>query len=87
MNETEALGMNLVEGNLNLNSLQKKEGEKKMERLWKFIKDEEGLETVEWGVMLFLIVAGMAAVVGTLGDRIVELFNDVVVELGGTATP
>ena len=78
--------MNLVEGNLNLNSSQKK-GEKKMERLWKFIKDDEGLETVEWGVMLFLIVAGMAAVVGTLGDRIVELFNDVVVELGGTATP
>ena len=59
-----------------------------MERLWNFIKDEEGLETVEWGVMLFLIVAGMATVVGTLGDRIVELFEDVVEELGGgTATP
>ena len=76
--------MNLVEGNLNLNSLQKKEGEKKMEKLWSFIKDEEGLETVEWGVMLFLIVAGMATVVGLLGDRIVELFNEVLTELGGT---
>ena len=73
--------MNLVEGNLNLNSLQKKEGEKKMEKLWSFIKDEEGLETVEWGVMLFLIVAGMAAVVGTLGERIVALFQQVVAEL------
>ena len=72
--------MNLVEGNLNLNSSQKK-GEKKMERLWKFIKDEEGLETVEWGVMLFLIVAGMATVVGLLGDRIVALFQQVLAEL------
>jgi Flp pilus assembly pilin Flp len=74
--------MNLVEGNLNLNSSQKK-GEKKMERLWNFIKDEEGLETVEWGVMLFLIVTGLALVVGTLGDRLVVLFESVVTELGG----
>ena len=74
--------MDLVEGNLNLNSSQKK-GEKKMERLWKFIKDDEGLETVEWGVMLFLIVTGLALVVGTLGDRLVVLFESVVTELGG----
>jgi Flp pilus assembly pilin Flp len=52
-----------------------------MERLWKFIKDEEGLETVEWGVMLFLIVAGMAAAVGALGDRIIVLFQQVLAEL------
>ena len=74
--------MNLVEGNLNLNSSQKK-GEKKMERLWKFIKDDEGLETVEWGVMLFLIVAGLAAVVGAVGDQLIVLFNQVLGELGG----
>jgi len=72
--------MNLVEGNLNLNSSQKK-GEKKMERLWNFIKDEEGLETVEWGVMLFLIITGLAIVVGTLGDKIVSIFNQVLAEL------
>ena len=54
----------------------------KMERLWKFIKDEDGLETVEWGVMLFLIITGLAVVVGTLGDRIVAIFNQVLAELG-----
>jgi len=72
--------MNLVEGNLNLNSSQKK-GEKKMERLWNFIKDDEGLETVEWGVMLFLIVAGMVAVVTTLGTTIMNIFNQIIGEL------
>jgi Flp pilus assembly pilin Flp len=74
--------MNLVEGNLNLNSSQKK-GEKKMERLWKFIKDDEGLETVEWGVMLFLIVTGLVAVVGFLGTRLAALFQQVLTLLGG----
>ena len=52
-----------------------------MERLWNFIKDEEGLETVEWGVMLFLIITGLAIVVGTLGDKIVSIFNQVLAEL------
>jgi Flp pilus assembly pilin Flp len=75
--------MDLVEGNLNLNSSQKKKGEKKMEKLWNFIKDEDGLETVEWGVMLFLIVAGLAAVVGAVGDQLIVLFNQVLGELGG----
>ena len=52
-----------------------------MERLWNFIKDEEGLETVEWGVMLFLIVAGMVAVVTTLGTTIMNIFNQIIGEL------
>ena len=54
-----------------------------MEKLWNFIKDEDGLETVEWGVMLFLIVAGLAAVVGAVGDQLIVLFNQVLGELGG----
>jgi len=73
--------MRLRESNFNLTSSRKKEGEKKMERLWNFIKDEEGLETVEWGVMLFLIITGLAIVVGTLGDKIVSIFNQVLAEL------
>ena len=52
-----------------------------MEKLWSFIKDEEGLETVEWGVMLFLIVAGMVAVVTTLGTTIMNIFNQIIGEL------
>ena len=54
-----------------------------MERLWNFIKDDEGLETVEWGVMLFLIVTGLVAVVGFLGTRLAALFQQVLTLLGG----
>ena len=49
-----------------------------------FFKNEEGLETVEWGVMLFLIVAGLVTIVGLLGDEIYDIFANVLTELGGT---
>ena len=52
-----------------------------MEMIKKFIKDEEGLETVEWGVMLFLIVAGLVAIVTTLGTTIQGIFQSIIDEL------
>jgi len=51
----------------------------------RFFKNEEGLETVEWGVMLFLIIVGLVAVVTALGGTLRGLFNQVIVLLGGTA--
>jgi len=48
-----------------------------------FFKNEEGLETVEWGVMLFLIITGLVAIVVTLGGRIAAIFQSIVTELGG----
>jgi Flp pilus assembly pilin Flp len=52
-----------------------------MEKMKRFVKDEAGLETVEWGVMLFLIITGLVAIVTTLGGRIAEIFQSIVDEL------
>jgi pilus assembly protein Flp/PilA len=42
-----------------------------------FFKNEEGLETVEWGVMLFLIIGGLIAIVALLGDQVEAIFTTV----------
>ncbi len=67
--------MKWSEGNLNLNSSQKKKGEKKMERLWKFIKDEDGLETPEYAVMGALVIVGLVAAVIALRGQIIATFG------------
>lgn len=56
-----------------------------MEMIKKFIKDEEGLETVEWGVMLFLIITGLVVLVSTLGGRIADIFQSIIDELNPTS--
>lgn len=42
-----------------------------------FFKNEQGLETVEWGVMLFLIIGGLIAVVTLLGNQVEGIFNTI----------
>ena len=42
-----------------------------------FFKNEEGLETVEWGVMLFLIIGGVIGLVALLGDQVEAIFTTV----------
>ena len=42
-----------------------------------FFKNEEGLETVEWGVMLFLIIGGLILVVTLLGNQIEGIFTEI----------
>lgn len=41
-----------------------------MKTLVNFLKDEQGLETVEWVVMASLIVIGIVLAATTLGDKI-----------------
>jgi pilus assembly protein Flp/PilA len=53
-----------------------------MEKIWKFIKDEEGLETVEYAIILGLIVAGTIGLIITLGGWVNEQFTDVVTDVG-----
>ena len=67
--------MKWLEGNLDFNSSQKEKGEKNMERLWKFIKDEDGLETPEYAVMGALIIVGLVAAVAALRGQIVATFG------------
>jgi Flp pilus assembly pilin Flp len=40
-----------------------------------FLRDDRGMETVEWGVLAALIVVGLVTVVGTLGNNILAKFQ------------
>ena len=46
-----------------------------MNKLMKFFKDEEGLETVEYAIILGLIVAGTIVLVIGIGDWVESKFN------------
>lgn len=50
-----------------------------------FFKDEDGLETVEYAIILGLIVAGTIALITTLGGWVNDQFQDVVTETGAGA--
>jgi Flp pilus assembly pilin Flp len=39
------------------------------------IRDDRGMETVEWGVLAALIVGGLVAVIGTLGTNVLNKFT------------
>jgi Flp pilus assembly pilin Flp len=40
-----------------------------------FIRDERGMETVEWAVLAALIVGGLVAVIATLGTNVLNKFT------------
>jgi Flp pilus assembly pilin Flp len=45
-----------------------REKEKTMKTLWRFLKDERGLETAEWALLLGIVVlAGVTAAIGARG--------------------
>ena len=41
-----------------------------------FVSDERGMETVEWGVMAALIVAGLVGVIAGLGSNVKAKFTN-----------
>jgi len=41
----------------------------------RFCRDERGMETVEWGVLAALIVAGLVAVIAGLGTNVLNKFT------------
>ena len=41
----------------------------------RLLNDEQGMETVEWGVMAALIVAALVTVIGTLGQNVLTRFT------------
>jgi len=47
----------------------------KMNTFKRFIKDERGLETVEWAVIAALIVAGLIAIITGLGQNVENRFT------------
>lgn len=48
-----------------------------MEAVKRFVKDERGLETVEYAIILGLIVAGTISLVVWLGGWVMQQFNRV----------
>ena len=48
-----------------------------MDKLMKFFKDEEGLETVEYAIILGLIVAATIGLVAWLGGWVSSQFSEV----------
>ena len=57
-----------------------------MNTLKRFLKDERGLETVEWVVMGCVIVLGVAALVGVLIDDINLGLTEIGAEIQEAAT-
>ncbi len=57
-----------------------------METVKRFITDESGLETVEYAIILGLIVVGTIVLIGTLGVWVKDRFQIVVDELPTTNT-
>jgi pilus assembly protein Flp/PilA len=57
-------------------------GGKKMERLIRFFKDEEGATAVEYGIMVALIAVVIIAAVALLGTNLSARFNAVATSIG-----
>lgn len=55
-----------------------------MNKLMKFFKDEEGLELVEYAVMLALIVIGIVVTITLLGQRVNSKFSQAASAIGAT---
>ncbi len=52
-----------------------------MEMLKRFIRDERGLETVEYAIILGIIVVATIGLIVTLGNWVHDRFDDVVSNL------
>ena len=46
-----------------------------MEKIWRFLKDEEGTEVVEWGIVAALLIAASVAVFGQIGGWVSTKIN------------
>ena len=47
-----------------------------------FIADEMGLETVEYGIIVGLVVAGLVTVIAAIGTWVKTQFDDLKTDLG-----
>ncbi len=55
--------------------------------LKRFLKDEKGLETVEWTIMAALIILGLVALITSLQGEIGNVFSGLQQELADAQTP
>ena len=48
-----------------------------LRKLGAFVRDENGTETLEWGLVCGLIVVGAIAAIALIGPKITDMWNDV----------
>ena len=58
-----------------------------MESLKKFVKDESGLEMVEYAMLAALIVLGVALAMPSIKTGIITAYNRIVTELANAGKP
>ena len=54
-----------------------------MKRIMEFLKDEEGVTAIEYGLIAALIAVAIVTIVGTVGDKLLNTFTDVSTNLPG----
>ena len=57
-----------------------------MKKLMRFLKDEEGVTAIEYGLIAAGIAIAIVTTVGLVGTQLDSLFEEVRVELGGSTT-
>jgi len=57
-------------------------GDKLMEKVFGFMKEEEGATAVEYGVLIALIIAVCVIIIGVLGGQVRKGFSKVSSALG-----
>ena len=53
-----------------------------MNLIKRFIKEDQGLETVEYAIIVGLIVAGLVAIIAAIGAWVKTQFTDLKTDLG-----
>ena len=48
-----------------------------MKKLASFLRDENGTETLEWGLVCGLLVIGAIVAIGLIGPKVTAMWNDV----------
>jgi pilus assembly protein Flp/PilA len=55
-----------------------------MKELIRFLREEDGVVSIEYGLIAAGIAIAIVATVGLVGDELVTLFNTIITHLGGT---
>lgn len=58
-----------------------------MERLKRFLKDEDGVTAIEYGLIAALIAVAIIAAVGLIGGNLSTIFNHIADQLTTKSTP
>jgi len=47
-----------------------------LQKLRRFVRDEQGTETLEWGLVCGLIVIGAIVAITAIGPKVTKMWND-----------